>query len=159
MSKTVLITGCSNGGLGAAMAKVYRSKGFRVFATLRNKAKVGDLDEVDGIEILELEVTSVESIQQCANIVAKCTGDTLDILVNNAGVGTARPLLDTSLNDAKKMYDTNVWSILAMAQAFSPMLIKARGTMCNISSVSGEIVFAWQGTSALDSIFQGLFAS
>lgn len=145
MSKTVLITGCSDGGLGAAMAKVYRTKGFRVFATLRNEAKAGSLATLDGIEIVELEVTSVESIRQCAGAVAKRTGGTLDVLVNNAGVNAIVPLLDASLDDAKKVYDTNVWSILAMAQAFAPMLIKARGIMCNISSVSSEMVFAWAG--------------
>ncbi|KAJ5579604.1 1-acyl dihydroxyacetone phosphate reductase [Penicillium hispanicum] len=145
MAKTVLVTGCSDGGLGAAMAKVYRSKGFRVFATLRNKAKAGSLTEIDGIEIVELEVTSVESIRQGANAVAKHTGGTLDILVNNAGVSAIVPLLDASLDNAKKVYDANVWSIVAMAQAFAPLLIKAKGTMCNISSVSGEMVFAWAG--------------
>jgi NAD(P)-dependent dehydrogenase (short-subunit alcohol dehydrogenase family) len=148
MSKTVLITGCSNGGLGAAMAKVYHAKGFRVFATIRNKAKAGSLGEIDGIEIIELEVTSVESIRQCADAVAKRTGGALDILVNNAGVNAIVPLLDASLDDAKKVYDANVWSVVAMAQAFTPMLIKAKGVMCNISSVSGEMVFAWAGTSS-----------
>ncbi|KAJ6002479.1 hypothetical protein N7451_005026 [Penicillium sp. IBT 35674x] len=145
MSKSVLITGCSHGGLGAAMAKVYRAKGFQVFATIRNKAKAGSLAEIDGIEIVELEVTSVESIRQCASAVAKHTGGTLDVLVNNAGVSAIVPLLDASLDDAKRVYDTNVWSIVAMAQAFAPMLIKAKGIMCNVSSVSGELVFAWAG--------------
>ncbi|KAJ5808751.1 hypothetical protein N7474_010020 [Penicillium riverlandense] len=145
MSKTVLVTGCSDGGLGAAMAKVYRAKGFRVFATLRNKAKAGSLAGMDGIEIVDLEVTSVESIRQCANAVMKYTGGTLDVLVNNAGVNAIVPLLDASLDEAKKVYDTNVWSIVAMAHAFAPMLIKAKGIMCNISSVSSEMVFAWAG--------------
>ncbi|RAL11345.1 1-acyl dihydroxyacetone phosphate reductase [Aspergillus homomorphus CBS 101889] len=145
MSKTVLITGCSYGGLGAAMAKVYQAKGFRVFATLRNKAKAGSLADIEGIAIVELEVTSVESIRQCAQTVAKLTGGRLDILVNNAGVNAIVPLLDASFDEAKKVYDTNVWSLVAMAQAFAPMLIKAKGVMCNISSVSGEMVFAWAG--------------
>ncbi|KAF2813175.1 oxidoreductase [Mytilinidion resinicola] len=144
--KTVLITGCSKGGLGAAMAKAYHARGFRVFATLRDSAKAGYLEEIQGIEILELEVTSEESIRQCAKAVEKLTGGSLDILVNNAGYYNTMPLLDTSVEDAKKTYDTNVWAILAMTQAFAPMLIKAKGTLCNISSVSCELVFAWQGT-------------
>ncbi|RAK99294.1 putative short-chain dehydrogenases/reductase [Aspergillus ibericus CBS 121593] len=145
MAKTVLITGCSDGGLGAAMVRVYHAKGFRVFAALRNQAKAGSLAEIEGIEIVQLEVTSVESIQQCAKIIAKHTGGSLDILVNNAGISAIVPLLDASLDDAKRVYDTNVWSIVAMAQAFAPMLMKAKGTMCNLSSVSGEMVFAWAG--------------
>ncbi|KAA8645768.1 uncharacterized protein ATNIH1004_007187 [Aspergillus tanneri] len=108
-------------------------------------AKAGALGEIEGIEVLELEVTSDESIGQCAKAVEKHTGGSLDILVNNAGVSTVMPLLDASIDDAKKLYDTNVWAILAMAQAFAPMLIKAKGVLCNISSVSGEMVFAWAG--------------
>jgi 1-acylglycerone phosphate reductase len=143
--KTALITGCSHGGLGAAMAKAYHARGFKVFATVRDIAKAGYLAEIQGIEILELEVTSDESIHQCAKAVEKLTRGSLDILVNNAGISTVMPLLDTSVDDAKKMYDSNVWAILAMTQTFAPMLIKAKGTLCNISSVSCELVFAWQG--------------
>ncbi|KAL5349194.1 hypothetical protein ACLOAV_005482 [Pseudogymnoascus australis] len=128
------------------MAKAYQARGFRVFATLRNRSKAGSLEEIEGIEILELEVTSEESVRQCAKEVKKLTGGSLDVLVNNAAVGTFMPLLDTPIDEAKKVYDSNVWSILSMTQAFAPMLIKSKGTVCNISSVSGELVFAWQGT-------------
>ncbi|OQE21826.1 hypothetical protein PENSTE_c011G00583 [Penicillium steckii] len=145
MSKSVLITGCSDGGLGAAMAKVYHAKGFKVFATVRNKSKAQSLAEINGIEILDLEITSEESIRKCAAIIAKHTGGKLDILVNNAGVNAIVPLLDAAIEDAKKVYDANVWSTLEMVQVFSPMLIAAKGTICNISSVSGEMVFAWAG--------------
>ncbi|KAI1734531.1 putative short-chain dehydrogenases/reductase [Xylaria scruposa] len=144
--KTVLITGCNHGGLGAAMAKAYRTKGFKVFATVRNVAKAGSLGDTSDIEVLELEVTSKESIQECARKLGKTTGGSLDILVNNAGVATVMPLLDLDLDDAKRMYDVNVWAQLAMVQAFAPMLIKAKGTVCNISSVSGELIFAWAGS-------------
>ena len=149
MSKSVLITGCSDGGLGAAMAKVYHAKGFKVFATVRNKSKAQSLAEINGIEILDLEITSEESIRKCAAIIAKHTGGKLDILVNNAGVNAIVPLLDAAIEDAKKVYDANVWSTLEMVQVFSPMLIAAKGTICNISSVSGEMVFAWAGQSNL----------
>ncbi|KAH8894680.1 oxidoreductase [Thozetella sp. PMI_491] len=143
--KTVLITGCTDGGLGGAMAKAYRAKGFRVFATLRNTAKAGSLASMEGIEVLELEVTSAESIRQCVAGVEKLTGGSLDVLVNNAGRAMTTPLLDANIDNAKKVYDLNVWAMLAMVQAFAPMLIKAKGIICNVSSVSGELVTAWAG--------------
>ncbi|KAI0465971.1 putative short-chain dehydrogenases/reductase [Xylaria cf. heliscus] len=143
---TVLITGCNDGGLGAAMAKVYRTKGFKVFATVRNIAKARTLGETNGIEILELEVTSKESIRRCAKKIADITGGSLDILVNNAGVAGVMPILDLDLDKAKRLYDVNVWAQLAMVQEFAPLLIKAKGTVCNISSVSGELIFAWGGS-------------
>lgn len=148
-NKTVLITGCNDGNLGAAMAKAYRARGFQVFATVRTASKAGPLGETEGIEILELEVTSKESIRQCARTIEKRTGGSLDILVNNAGVAGAMPLLDLDIDAAKKMYDVNVWALVAMTQAFAPMLIKAQGIVCNISSVSGELTFAWMGKSYL----------
>ncbi|TGJ82282.1 hypothetical protein E0Z10_g6471 [Xylaria hypoxylon] len=147
--KTVLITGCNHGGLGAAMARAYRAKGFKVFATVRSKAKAGSLGETEGIEVLELDVTSVESIEQCAKMVEKLTGGSLDILVNNAGTSGVMPLLDLDIDKAKSIHDVNVWALLWMTQAFAPTLIKTKGTICNISSVSGELTFAWQGMSWL----------
>ncbi|KAJ8121001.1 hypothetical protein ONZ43_g2440 [Nemania bipapillata] len=150
--KTVLITGCNHGGLGAAMAKAYRARGFKVFATVRSVAKAGNLGETEGIEILELEVTSKESIAQCAKTVEKLTGGSLDILVNNAGTAGVMPLLDLDLDKARKVYDVNVWALLAMTQAFAPMLIKAKGVVCNISSVSGELIFSWMGKSYFTSM-------
>ena len=144
--KTVLITGCGHGGLGAALAKTFCARGYHVFATIRDKTKAGSLGQIEGVEILELELTSDESIRQGAAAVEKHTGGSLDILVNNAGADFCLPLLDTLIDDAKKLYDLNVWGILAMTQAFAPMLIKASGTLCNISSVSAVLTFAWSGT-------------
>jgi NAD(P)-dependent dehydrogenase (short-subunit alcohol dehydrogenase family) len=144
-AKTVLITGCSRGGIGAALAMSFRAKGFHVFATVRDMAKAGPLVDIEGIEILELELTSEESIGICAKAVEKHTGGVLDVLINNAGVDYCRPLLDTPIDDAKKIYDVNVWALLAMSQAFTPMLIKSKGVICNISSIAGKFTFAWGG--------------
>jgi NAD(P)-dependent dehydrogenase (short-subunit alcohol dehydrogenase family) len=148
--KTALVTGCSQGGLGEALAKAFRARGFRVFAALRNPAKAGPLANQEGIEIVELDVASQESIDKCVKSIEKLTGGTLDVLVNNAASTAAdasvKPLLDVSIAEAKKAYEVNVWAILAMAQAFAPLLIKARGVICNINSVFCEITHAWTGT-------------
>jgi 1-acylglycerone phosphate reductase len=144
--KTVLITGCSQGGLGEALVRAFHEKGYYVFATLRNTAKAGTLAELDDVEILELEVTSVDSIQEAAQAVSKRTNGTLDVLVNNAGADFVFPLLDVNLDDAKRLYDLNVWSIVATAQAFTPLLLKTHGTIANICSTAACMPFAWAGT-------------
>lgn len=143
--KTVLITGCSEGGIGAAMTKAFTDQGYHVFATLRNTSKAGSLAQMANVEIVQLEVTSLESISQCVLEVLKRTGGTLDILVNNAGADFVMPLLDASIDEAKKLYDVNVWSILATTQAFAPLLIKAKGTVCNISSTAATMPLTWSG--------------
>ncbi|ROW11938.1 hypothetical protein VPNG_05276 [Cytospora leucostoma] len=134
--KTVLIMGCSDGGLGASIAKEFQARGYNVFATLRNLAKAGSLADVDGIEILELDVGSTESVRKVAHAVTRRTGRTLYALVNNAAHDYVLPLLDVDLEQAKETYDVNVWSIVATAQAFPPLLIKSKGTICNITSTA-----------------------
>ncbi|KAL5333964.1 putative short-chain dehydrogenases/reductase [Aspergillus crustosus] len=143
--KTVLITGCTAGSLGSELAKLFHARGFTVLATLRNATKAGSLAHLEGLHILDLEVTSLDSIKACAKAVEKITGGTLEILINNAGVNHVMPLLDVALDDAKRTYDVNVWSLLAMTQVFYPMVMKVRGTVFNVSSVSGKMVFAWAG--------------
>lgn len=143
--KTVLVTGCSTGGLGFALAKAFREQGFYVFTTARNPAKVGSLAGEDGIEVLPLDVTSLDSISSCLAHVSKRTDGKLDILVNNAGSVVFGPLIHASITEGKTLYDVNVWGLLALAQAFSPLLLNAKGVILNISSIAGAVPLAWQG--------------
>ncbi len=144
--KTVLVTGCSAGGLGEALAEAFRQAGFHVFATARDPAKISStLATQLHVEILALDVQSAESIATCVAQVHSKTSGSLDVLVNNAGGGLIRPLLDTSLADAKALYDVNVWGVLAMAQACAPLLIQAKGAMVNISSIGGTNPVPFQG--------------
>ncbi|KAI0910395.1 putative short-chain dehydrogenase/reductase [Ustulina deusta] len=143
MPKTVLITGCSEGGFGAALAMEFHSRGYYVFATLRNTSKAGALAQLDNVEILELDVTSLDHITRAAQAVAKHTGGTLDVLVNNAGADYVMPLLDIKLEQARKVFELNFWSVFNMTQAFAPMLIEAKGAICNISSTAAALPLAW----------------
>lgn len=146
--KTVLITGCSQGGIGASLVRAFHARGYHVFATLRNKSKADPFFlQSDDISVVDLEITSSESIKACADYVAQRTGGRLDVLVNNAGNGLCGPLLDTDIDEAKKVYDLNVWGVLAMTQAFASMLVKAKGVVLNISSVAACFTFAWSGMS------------
>lgn len=143
--KTVLITGCSEGGIGAAMAKVLHEKGYYVFATLRNKCKIGILGELEHVEVLEFDVVSKDSVVRCAEHVRKRTGGTLDMLVNNAGQGFLMPLLDVDIDKAKCLFDVNFWGVLNVVQAFAPMIIEAKGILVNHSSVSCNMLLPWKG--------------
>lgn len=84
--KTALITGCSEGGIGDALAREFHIQGFRVFATARNLSKVEHLKTL-GIETLPLDVIDETSIKETVETVRKLTGGTLDVLVNNSGGG------------------------------------------------------------------------
>lgn len=129
--KTVLITGCSEGGMGAALAVAFQQAGFRVYATARDTSKMAGLSHA-GIETLTLDIMSAQSIDACvANI------PSLDILVNNAGASYSMPVSDMDIDDAKRIFDINVWAQIATTQAFLPLLLKSKGMIVNQTSVVG----------------------
>ncbi|XXG94899.1 hypothetical protein Hte_001158 [Hypoxylon texense] len=147
---TALITGCSPGGLGFELVRAFEARGFHVFATARSPAKIlaalPPPEASTNVEVLELDVTSRESVARCLEHVRKRTGGRgLDALVNNAGMMLVSPLLHTAVEDARRLYDTNVFGTLAVSQAFAPLLARARGVVLNISSLAGAVPMAWQG--------------
>jgi len=85
--KTVLITGCSEGGIGHSLALEWHNRGYRVFATARRLEAMEALSRT-GIECLAMDVTDSASLEKVAEDVSQRTGGTLDVLVNNAGQGT-----------------------------------------------------------------------
>ena len=136
--RTVLITGCSDGGLGAALAVAFHDTGLQVYATARNASKMSHLSSL-GIKTLTLDVLSESSIAACAAQVPS-----LDILVNNAGSSYSMPISDMSIAEAKKQFDINVWSHLAVTQAFLPHLLKSRGMIVNQTSVVSTTAVPFQ---------------
>lgn len=58
----------------------------------------------------------------------------LDILVNNSGGGHNMPLLDSQVAVAKKMSYMNLFGLVAVTQAFAPLLIASRESIVNIGS-------------------------
>ena len=144
--RTVLITGCSDGGLGAALAIKYVKAGWRVFASARNTAKLQETSAA-GIESVQLDVLSDGSISQAVATVSKLTGGSLDTLVLNAGGTYTMPLMDTDLRRMRYMYELNVFSNVALTQQFVPLLLKSKhGAMivCHTSAAS-LIVAPMQG--------------
>lgn len=148
VKKSVLITGCSDGGLGSALALAFHKKGYRVLATGRNVAKLGEMKK-NNIETLTLDVLSAESIQACVKEVSKLGDGKLDMLINNAGAGYSMPLLDVDLEEMKNLFDLNVFSVLAVTQAFFPLIRRAQGTIVNNTSVAGTPV----GSAPIQSVY------
>lgn len=146
MSKrTVLITGCSDGGLGAALAIAFHEAGLKVFATARNPSKMSQLGAL-GIELLTLDVISDSSIAACISHLSSLNISSLDILVNNAGAQFLMPVSDISIPDAKKIFDVNVWSHLAVTQAFLPLLLRSPhgGIIVNQTSIGACLTVPFQ---------------
>jgi NADP-dependent 3-hydroxy acid dehydrogenase YdfG len=90
--QSVLITGCSKGGIGDALAQEFHTRGFTVFATARNLDKIQHLKEL-GCDIFALDVTDEKSIQEAVEYVSQKTGGQLHYLINNAGLSKLVPQL------------------------------------------------------------------
>lgn len=136
--KTALITGCSS-GIGKAFAKKFHSEGYLVIAGARRLEKMDDLKEL-GIVTVRLDVTSDESVKELHEKVEKLTGGTLDVLINNAGQGYGMPALDTSVERAKELFDVNYFGVVRMINTFAKPLIRARGKIIQIGSITAEVM-------------------
>ncbi|KAI5460487.1 hypothetical protein BGZ63DRAFT_247801 [Mariannaea sp. PMI_226] len=136
----VLITGCSPGGIGHALALEFQKRGCHVIATARNTSLIQDM-EAPNVSIFELDVTKPSSIDECKEKVAALTGGYLDILINNAGRTHTIPALDMDLDDVRATYEVNVFGPMSMTKAFAPLLIQARGLIINISSTSSMVPY------------------
>jgi 1-acylglycerone phosphate reductase len=138
-SKTVLITGCSEGGIGYSLASTFQKRGLHVFATVRKLSKLGALAEKPNVTPLELDINSAESIAAAVSVVSAQTNGKLDFLINNAGVSVVGPALDMPLQAGRDMFETNFWAPLAMIQAFAPLIIASHGTIVNQGSLTTNI--------------------
>ncbi|OCL14686.1 NAD(P)-binding protein [Glonium stellatum] len=143
--KTVLITGCSPGGIGHALAREFSSKGLRVLATARKAETISDLIP-QGIETLSLEVDKPESVRTVKKQVEELTGGQLDILVNNAGRNYTVPALDVDFDEVRATFEVNVFAVMRMCQEFAPLLIEARGTIVQIGSLAGIMPYVFGST-------------
>jgi NAD(P)-dependent dehydrogenase (short-subunit alcohol dehydrogenase family) len=108
----VIITGCSS-GFGLATALAFARRGDRVYATMRDLARAGDLRAAGSaeqltVEVLELDVTDDASVAGAVGQVMATEGR-IDVLVNNAGVehwGALECLPDEL---ARSTFETNVF--------------------------------------------------
>ncbi|KAI1658412.1 hypothetical protein F4813DRAFT_395758 [Daldinia decipiens] len=131
--RTILITGCSDGSLGSALALAFHKIGWRVFASARNPSKLKEA-EFAGIETIQLDVLSEKSIADGVTKVKELTGGSLDAVLNNAGAGYSLPLMDIDIGKAQELFDLNVFSIIRMTRAFLPLLIESGSMVVNNTS-------------------------
>lgn len=137
----VLITGVSPGGLGDALAtELLKRPNIHVLVSGLEEAHLSHLQESDRISRLQLDVTSPTSRAAAVATTSKITGGRLDYLINNAGYGYMMPLLDAEAEAVKQNFEVNVFGLLAVTQAFFPLLREAKGTVvnqCSIASLQG----------------------
>jgi NAD(P)-dependent dehydrogenase (short-subunit alcohol dehydrogenase family) len=140
-----LITGVS-GGLGQALARVVLARGDRVVGTMRRSTDLTAFENMApgrATGVL-LDLSSPETAAEAVAAAEQALG-TIDRLVNNAGYGMVGAIEETSIDQAKALFDVNLFGAIAMIQAALPaMRARGSGHIVNITSLSG---FApWWGT-------------
>ena len=147
--KKVLITG-ANKSIGFETARQLLQKGFHVYLgsrTLQNgeeavqKLKAEGLTEVEAVQI---DVSDDESVKAARATIGQKTG-VLDVLINNAGItgGMPQSALEATTDQFKKAFDTNVFGVVRVTQAFVDLLRKsAEPRIVNVSSSQGSLTVA-----------------
>lgn len=153
----VVITGASS-GIGRTTALLLARRGWLVFGGVRTERDAVDLAAAAGaiglgglVQPLLLDVTDPEQIRAAVRAVevglrARDAG--LVGLINNAGIVVAGPIEEVPLARLRAIFATNVIGVVAVTQAFLPLLRAGGGRIINISSVSGRIAPPFLGPYA-----------
>lgn len=136
--KLFFITGISS-GLGRAIALAAAQAGHRVVGTIRNPADAATFSQEERVETVELDITDHPSIALVVDETERRHGP-VDVLVNNAGYGHEGVLEESSLDEARRQFEVNVFGTLAVSHAFLPRFRQRRaGFILNVSSMGGLI--------------------
>lgn len=129
---TAIVTGASS-GIGLTAAQALAGAGYRVFGTSR-KANV---DAGPGITMVQCDITDDGSVTSAIGTILAAAGR-IDVLVNNAGIGMAGPAEETSIAQARQLFEVNLFGMIRLVQAVLPVMRACgRGRIVNVSSVFG----------------------
>jgi NAD(P)-dependent dehydrogenase (short-subunit alcohol dehydrogenase family) len=133
---TILIVGASR-GLGRGMAMEFLAKGWKVIATVRDRASA-DLTEHDGLEIEILDIDAPDQIEALRD---RLSGRTIDIMFVNAGIVTREqfaPVSDVATDEFVRLMITNALSPIRVIEALQH-LVPGDGLIGAMSSGQGSI--------------------
>ena len=143
MEKVALVTGSSS-GIGYETSIALAKDGYQTFASMRDVSKGDKLKEAAQkenlpITVIELDVDKEESIENAVKKVVS-EANRIDVLVNNAGYGQFGCTEDVSVEDFRKQFETNFFSVVKIIQEVAPIMRNQNsGVIVNISSVAGRM--------------------
>lgn len=154
-TSTALVTGATS-GIGREIARQLLDAGLNVFIGARDpdRGQRTASELGDGAHALALDVIYESSIAAAVAQVAS-----LDILVNNAGISPEQgPVTEASVDVFRRIYDTNVFGVVAVTNAFLPALRRSpHPRIVNVSSGTGSL--AWSTGPNPQFTFRSLGAS
>lgn len=155
-NRIALVTG-ANQGIGLQIVTDLAANGLTVLLASRNLERgKSAAQKVEGdVHPIQLDVTDEASIRAAAALVEQQFGR-LDILINNAAISRANGLESETMQDyikrsqatlisvdeVRTIWETNVFGVLTVTQAFVPLLRKSDAArIVNVSSGLGSLAF------------------
>jgi NAD(P)-dependent dehydrogenase (short-subunit alcohol dehydrogenase family) len=135
----VLVTGAT-GGIGLHIARQFAELGWTVHVGARDPARGEEAAAQIGGRAVLLDVTDADTIAAAVETVPD-----LDVLVNNAGISldTGSPVTETDVEVFRRTYETNVFGLVAVTNAFLPALRRsAHPRIVNLSSGTGSLTWS-----------------
>ena len=140
--KVAVITGASM-GIGEAIASLFAARGASVVLTSRDSGRAEEarvrIGHIDRTLALACDVRMREEIDRVVGLTLHNFGR-IDIWVNNAGHGVRDSVEKMDMDQARRMFDTNLFGAIDGMQAAIPVMRRqGAGTIINISSVAGHL--------------------
>jgi NAD(P)-dependent dehydrogenase (short-subunit alcohol dehydrogenase family) len=124
--RRVLITGAAN-GFGAAMAAQFAAAGASVI--------MADIEPMPAAPALGAEAYRFDQADPDSITALAAAAGRVDVLVNNAGMLLAKPLLDTSLAEMRRLFDVDFLGAAMLMRLFGAAMVeRGEGVILNISS-------------------------
>jgi len=143
-NRTALVTGVSS-GIGREIAQLLAERGARVFGSVRNPKAASPLR---GVDLVGMDVTDDTSVNAAVQTIVQKAGP-VQLLVNNAGYSLMGALEETSVDEARQQFETNLFGVLRVTNAILPaMRQQGFGRIVNISSVLGFLPAPYMGVYA-----------
>ncbi len=142
--KWALVTGAGSGMGRTTSIELAREGANLILVDICGEAMGNVARELEAmgaeVQTFCVDVTDPEQVQRMADTIHTRWGP-LDVLVNNAGIAYMNHMIDTTVEDWRKLFDVNMWSIIHMVKAFAPEMMKRKaGQIVNISS--GQAFFS-----------------
>ena len=139
-NKVALVTGASS-GIGRAAALAFADAGADVVLVARRKERLDALAaEISSrgrrAYVIATDLGTTSNAEKMIDDAAAHFGR-LDVVVNNAGYGMQKFFDETTLDDARRLFDLNFFSVVAASRAALPHLAKTGGAIVNVASVAG----------------------
>jgi NAD(P)-dependent dehydrogenase (short-subunit alcohol dehydrogenase family) len=138
--KNIVITGTSR-GIGFELVKLFAKKGYQVLALSRNASTVEALN-LPNVSAISCDISLSEQLQMASNFVAEHWGK-VDILINNAGKFLKQDFASTQMEDVRKVYEVNVFSVFELTSLMLQFMKKDSHvvTISSMGGVQGSVKF------------------